>query len=64
MRMRSGLPYLASTDIQSIAEHFEQKCLSDDANFSCGVPRSNTALYFLSSPTCSQPFSENFYNKG
>jgi hypothetical protein len=47
-----GAPlYQVSSHSQSIAEHFEQKCLSDDASLSCGVPRSNTALYILSSPT-------------
>src|ERR1700761_6049591 len=60
-----GAPlYQVSSHSQSIAEHFEQKCLSDDASLSCGVPRSNTALYILSSPTaphtctCSQPIAE------
>lgn len=42
--------YQVSSQSQSIAEHFEQKCLSDDASLSCGVPRSNTALYILSAP--------------
>jgi hypothetical protein len=53
--------YQVSSHSQSIAEHFEQKCLSDDASLSCCVPRSNTALYILSAPQrhahvhCSQP---------
>jgi hypothetical protein len=32
--MISGSPYQVSSHSQSIAEHFEQKCLSDDACFS------------------------------
>jgi|SRR6267154_6455619 len=38
-----------SSHSQSIAEHFEQKCRSDDTSFSSGVPRFKTALYVLSS---------------
>ena len=36
--------YHVSSHSQSIAEHFEQKCLSDVACSSCDVPRFNTAL--------------------
>jgi hypothetical protein len=64
VRIRSGSPYRVSFQNQSIAEHFEQKCLSDNARCSSGVPRSNTALYILSSPTCSQPFPKKRYSKG
>jgi len=50
-----GAPlYQVSSHSQSIAEHFEQKCLSDDASLSCGVPRSNTALYILVLPNGTQ----------
>jgi hypothetical protein len=40
-----------SSHNQSIAEHFEQKCRSDNARVSSGVSRFNTALYILSSTT-------------
>ena len=43
--------YQVSCHNQSIAEHFEQKCRSDDARFSSGVPRPlSTALYILFHP--------------
>ena len=47
-RWVADAPYQVSSHNQSIAEHFEQKCLSDDTSFSCGVSRFNTALYILS----------------
>jgi|SRR5712671_7824191 len=59
------MTYQVSSHNQSIAEHFEQKCRSDFALLSCGVPRSNTALYTLSSPSpCRQLVCQGGGEKG
>ena len=42
--VKERVTHQVSSHSQSIAEHFEQKCRSDNARVSSGVSRFNTAL--------------------